>query len=299
MARTLTSSWSLLYCAQMLPVRPYQFRTRSAVVCHPSYSIEESKIPQNADRQHKVSMKPSVMILCLLLAATASATVFNFDAVGGKADDHSLATAQHNGGLLNSTLALMAPGDELFMPNKSYHMMGGVVANNLRDVTIHFEGTIVFDDTMKAWPRSSPGSKGRVLECLHFRNASNLTLTSNGKALFDGQGKAWWGLPGIGYLLRGENRPRLLVIEDSRNVLVENLFMLNSPYWTFWAPNADGLEVRHCDISARRTDTDGHDVVDMTAFNTDGYDVTGKNVWIHDCTVCKSAAARALTMFRL
>ena len=26
-------------------------------------------------------------------------------------------------------------------------------------------------------------------------------------------------------------------------------------------------------------------MIDITAFNTDGFDVTGRNVWIHDCVV--------------
>ena len=26
-------------------------------------------------------------------------------------------------------------------------------------------------------------------------------------------------------------------------------------------------------------------VIDMTAFNTDGFDVSGMNVWIHDCQI--------------
>jgi len=68
-------------------------------------------------------------------------------------------------------------------------------------------------------------------------------------------------------------------------VLVEKIRMLNSPYWTFWAPNSDGLEVRRVTIDARRTSADYHTVLDLTAFNTDGFDVTGTNVWIHDCTV--------------
>ena len=28
-----------------------------------------------------------------------------------------------------------------------------------------------------------------------------------------------------------------------------------------------------------------HDIIDLTAFNTDGFDVSGRNVWIHDCRV--------------
>ena len=45
------------------------------------------------------------------------------------------------------------------------------------------------------------------------------------------------------------------------------------------------LEIRHCDVDARRDNYDGHDLFDLTAFNTDGFDVEGKDIWIHDCTV--------------
>ena len=30
---------------------------------------------------------------------------------------------------------------------------------------------------------------------------------------------------------------------------------------------------------------DNHNIIDMTAFNTDGFDVTGRNVWIHDVSI--------------
>ena len=33
--------------------------------------------------------------------------------------------------------------------------------------------------------------------------------------------------------------------------------------------------MRHCEISAKRKDSDHHDIIDLTAFNTDGFDVTG------------------------
>jgi hypothetical protein len=62
--------------------------------------------------------------------------------------------------------------------------------------------------------------------------------------------------------------------------------MMPDRYWTFWADNSDGLEVRHCDIVARRApNSSTHDAYDLTAFNTDGFDVTGNDVWIHDVNV--------------
>jgi len=103
--------------------------------------------------------------------------------------------------------------------------------------------------------------------------------------VLDGQGSRWWGLPGIGYLERMENRPKLLEIRGGTDILVEKLLLKDSAYWTFWAHGIDGLEVRFTDISARRTPLDEHDIIDLTAFNTDGFDVSGNNVWIHDCSV--------------
>ena len=37
----------------------------------------------------------------------------------------------------------------------------------------------------------------------------------------------------------------------------------------------DFHQIRFCEVSARRTDEDGHGLVDLTAFNTDGFDVSG------------------------
>ena len=153
---------------------------------------------------------------------------------------------------------------------------------DIESVIFQLDGTLVFDDNMEDWPRES---NGKVLECIHFYNIVNVTFTSSGVGVMDGQGERWWGLPGIGYLLRGENRPRLFNVEDSKNILVENILFLNSPYWTFWVHGVDGLEVRFCEISARRSNDDHHGIIEMTAFNTDGFDVSGRNVWIHDCVV--------------
>eukprot|EP00091_Calanus_sinicus_P005201 TRINITY_DN15603_c0_g1_i1.p1 TRINITY_DN15603_c0_g1~~TRINITY_DN15603_c0_g1_i1.p1 ORF type:complete len:157 (+),score=41.35 TRINITY_DN15603_c0_g1_i1:102-572(+) len=131
--------------------------------------------------------------------------------------------------------------------NKTFMMMGGIMVNDIQSVTIQIDGTIIFSDNMDDWPRESNGD---VLECIHFLNITNVTFTSSGVGVLDGQGETWWGVPGIGYLVRGENRPRLFNVKQSKDILVENLLFLNSPYWTFWVHQVDGLEVRFCEISA-------------------------------------------------
>ena len=110
---------------------------------------------------------------------------------------------------------------------------------------LKIEGTIIFSDNMDEWPRESNGD---VFECIHFFNIYNATFTSSGIGTFNGQGETWWGIPGIGYLVREENRPRLFNIVNSKSILVENLYFLDSPYWTFYVHDVDGLEVRFCEI---------------------------------------------------
>jgi len=221
-------------------------------------------------------------LIYLLLVSQVAGKLVDFESVGGIADELSDRAAWTNGRLLNSTLGSLAPGDTFLIPNKTFYTMGGIVVRDIESVTFQLEGTVMFDDNMQDWPRES---NGKVLECIHFYNIVNVTFTSTGVGVLDGKGETWWGVPGIGYLVRGENRPRLFNIQDSKDILVENILFLNSPYWTFWVHGVDGLEVRFCEISARRTDDDHHGIIDITAFNTDGFDVTGRNVWIHDCVV--------------
>jgi len=221
-------------------------------------------------------------LLLFLLCGPALARVVDFEKDGfAVPEDSSLATAWKNGRILNATLATLKPNDVFVIPNKTYHVMGGIIASNLIDVIFQLDGSLVFSDDMKEWPTKA---KGRVLECIQFVGLRNVTFTSSGKGTMDGQGAAWWGFPGVGYLIRQENRPRIMVISNSSQILVENLFFRNSPYWTFLADQVQGLEIRHCDIDVRRDNVDGHTLFDMTAFNTDGFDVQGKDIWIHDCT---------------
>ena len=102
--------------------------------------------------------------------------------------------------------------------------------------------------------RPRTGDKNRAMECMELNLMDNVTFTSNAIGIIDGNGEKWWGIPGIGYLRRGNDRPKLFRTEDSKNLLVENLLLKDSPRWTFEARNVDGLEVRNVEIDARRTD---------------------------------------------
>jgi len=87
-------------------------------------------------------------------------------------------------------------------------------------------------------------------------------------------------------LIFAENRPRLLSVYNARGIEIYNIFFKNSPYWNVYLNDVDGVHIHHSNVSARREDyLDYHDLYDLTAFNTDGFDVAGRNVHIHDCEI--------------
>lgn len=213
--------------------------------------------------------------------------IINFEAIGGVADDSSLDTCWANAHLLNQTFATMQSGDILLIPpNKTFWLMGGIYARGLTHITFQIDGTLKFSDDQSVWPRNPQNQQ--VKECFFFEQLNDVTFTSSlpggKKGTIDGSGLRWWGL--VEYLLIGENRPRLLSIYNSTNLLVENILLKNSPYWTFLANDIANLEIRFTDVDARkRPDAQHHDLKEITAFNTDGFDVAGTNVWIHDCNI--------------
>ena len=195
------------------------------------------------------------------------------------------AAALDNTALLNHSLQGLLPGETLVIPRGTYHVMGGVEGIGLSDVTIQIDGKLIFSPKTRQWPHYADGIVHKA--GLAFWDARGLRLTSaSGHGELNGNGRAWWSLPGIGYLIHQEQRPRLLTIANSSDVLVENLLLADSPYWTTLFLGVQSLEIRNCGVVARRTNDLSHSLIDLSAFNTDGFDVAGcRDVWVHDCDI--------------
>ena len=78
----------------------------------------------------------------------------------------------------------------------------------------------------------------------------------------------------------------MLHIYNSTDLVIEHLFFKDSPYWNVYLEDVKNVEIHHTNISAKRDENrDHHDLFELTAFNTDGFDVSGQNVWIHDVDI--------------
>jgi len=104
------------------------------------------------------------VVLALVSASVFAATV-DLEQLGAKAEDSSEAVELSNGKLLTATLGKLRPGDRLLIPDKTFHVMGGIEVTNLTDVVIQLDGTLMFSSKTKVWPRTATGG---VLPCMHF-----------------------------------------------------------------------------------------------------------------------------------
>ena len=197
-------------------------------------------------------------------------------------------TAINNTAILNSALLSLQSGDTLIIPNKTYWLTGGVFASNLVNVTISLDGILKFVPGRTGWPTqpcTHDSKKKCVKKAILFTNVDQLTLTSSNLqgGIVDGGGEPWWGY--ANYLLHREDRPKLFTVANGTNILVEKWHLRQSPYHTFHFDDVRSLIIRYCSVDNRVNNDDSHTIENLGALNTDGFDVSGKDIHIHDCSV--------------
>ena len=228
---------------------------------------------------------------------------YNFIDLGGKSSQYDIKVAINNTKILNNILNKSSNKRDItihFPENNTFWFNGGIYGSDISNLTLIVDGSINFIDERSMWPNdtqsnyklnlenifSEYSNVGDVKECMMFERIEGFNLyskVSGKKGIINGNGNKWWGV--INYLSYRENRPRLFHIKNSSNINVKNILFKDSPYWTFYADDVINMEVSETDIDARVTENNYHSLKDLTAFNTDGFDVSGKNIYIHDVNI--------------
>ena len=92
------------------------------------------------------------LILLPLIALLAEGKVIDFELdVGGIPDDISEEIAWFNGGLLNTTLPALLPGDTFIFPDKTFYLMGGILVSGISGVEFVIDGTLLFSNDTRNW----------------------------------------------------------------------------------------------------------------------------------------------------
>jgi len=247
--------------------------------------------------------------LCLSTLVTASdedqtRTVYDFETdFGGIAYNYSNAALQYNTQIFSDILEYNASYSSLFFADKTFHFYPGVYGTEITDFELIINGTLRFHRPNKTilnhWgDRPEP--------CIFIEDSTDILVTSpdpsaaaddfdddyidtdygsTKRGIIDGAGSEYWGIPFIGYLELVEFRPDLFVMNRTSNVMIEYMIFRDPGLYTMCLVDVDHLEIQYSSIVARRTHDDGHSLLDLSAFNTDGIDVAGNDVYIHDVDI--------------
>eukprot|EP01065_Artemidia_motanka_P026965 TRINITY_DN32203_c0_g1_i1.p1 TRINITY_DN32203_c0_g1~~TRINITY_DN32203_c0_g1_i1.p1 ORF type:complete len:473 (+),score=173.92 TRINITY_DN32203_c0_g1_i1:56-1420(+) len=243
--------------------------------------------------------------LCSLLLPAAAGRVLSVLDFGATTSDTAGAV---NRDALNMALGNATAGDTVHVPAGTFHMLGGVSAAGLTNVTLLVDGRLAAVYDLDAWPIPDGRQYSHFIE---LDKCSGLTVT--GQGTIDGNGKPWWNL----WVLKppkGKRRPKLLVLSSCDNVLVERLTLVNSPSFHLLLSDVRGAEVRYITIDVDRWTQrslksrmraarlaanpklaafPGH-WLQPEDLNTDGIDPSGSDVWVHDCKVANDDDSIAL-----
>lgn len=249
---------------------------------------------------------------------------------GASADNYSAYLS--NKEAIERAFADAEAGDTVLVPaDSTFYVLGGMEITGLQNVSFAIEGTIRAVPHFAAWPRETTSSydgdyNSPCKDFLTFSACVGLTITSKWThgtrmtgdergGLVDGQGKRWWNEFTIGGELNHSHRPKLITVKESENVLVENLFLLNSPSFNLLLGDVLHAEVRGVTVfvdKARSGEEDkssssssslrakqivrgilGEDentsslrlTLQPSDLNTDGIDPSGRDVWVHDTVI--------------
>ncbi|MCU1225679.1 MAG: Polygalacturonase [Edaphobacter sp.] len=126
-----------------------------------------------------------------------------------------------------------------------------VLKNN---ITLNLaKGTTLLGSSDHAdYPRKREFNAPGYQSLVSATNAEHITITGGGT--IDGAGKSWWdavrGTKDAGLLGSENTRPRLVVFDHSKHILVEGVTIQNSPYWQLVPYYSDDVTIRNVRILA-------------------------------------------------
>lgn len=152
----------------------------------------------------------------------------------------------------------------------------------LENITFSLRGVLIAHNNISSWPMISEDEYVNMLD-IRFSN----DITINGGGIIDGQGFKWWSDFLHGIIPR--RRPTLIEFEDSTNILITNITLLNSPRFNIYANNVLHLEVKHItiwvDTQQQQYLSQLKSLSTMFPFNTDGIDVAGQDIYLHHLNI--------------
>jgi len=216
---------------------------------------------------------PSWTVIFSLFAVHAHAADLYLRNYGAHvAGEWGVDEAQQNGEIFHQVLQDADSGDRVILSSGEYmYYIPHAHVEGLHDVSVVLDGSMILHDNISAWPYVDETES--YMNAIEIRSSTNVTIT--GRGVMDGQGMVWW----VGFL-NGDvsrRRPTMIEFQNSIDILIENVNMLNGPRFHIYCDNVLRLEVRYMTIWV--------DMHGIFPFNTDGVDFSGKDIYVHDMLI--------------
>ena len=260
----------------------------------------------HSERKILGHMKALLALVVALVAWNTSARVYNVLDYGAKPDGTTLDTAAIQKALNDCG---DAGGGTVEFPAGVY-LCQPIVLHSATTMKLDPGATLLAvtnqSDFMKV-----PGDwlKARGNDFVPFISGKNLTdITFTGGGIIEGSGSVWWGEAEkarrrvSGYTLA---RPNLMVLQQCKNVVLENITLQNSPKFHFVPDDCDGVIVSNVTILAPehaantdaidpsdsrdvlitrcRIDTGDDNVAIKAGHKVPGREFASENITVSDC----------------
>jgi polygalacturonase len=131
---------------------------------------------------------------------------------------------------------------------------------------------------MGSWPQV--WNDGGVWAALQFEQCNHLSVLGgdSSNVHVDGQGYVWWWR----VILSGDDvRPHMFVFHQCKDLLVQNLYVINSPQFHFYPWDVANVLFKNVSVVVDAVQRD----LPVFPLNTDGIDPSGTNITIEDCYI--------------
>eukprot|EP01084_Bolivina_argentea_P270525 460019_1 len=235
-------------------------------------------------------------LLFLQLLTNVHSTVINVNDYGAIPTINTVDSAFNNSAAFTTAFNALASNPNattLIFPASYTYYMYPIQITALKNKTIIIDSLIYANDDIESYPHSpnTSTSHGKYYNLFEFNNISNINFTGYGK--IDGQGYKWWSL----FLINDipYERPKLFETNYAINIIIQNIELSNSPSFHLHLIESTNLLVENVTVWANTTQQqqllidnnkwDFKQNIPMFPFNTDGIDVTGKDIIVRNCSV--------------
>ena len=232
-----------------------------------------------------------LILICLNLYSYQS---FNIDDFGAIHNDPSYDAAITNGKAFNSALqaanSSLSDRSVIIDAGKWYGMLPDGVIDRLINVTIQLNGKLnSWDDDHSRYPTDT---NGHVFDFISIQNTEGLVVSGTGT--IEGNGYSWW----LNVFQTGvDNRPNLIDLYNSKNLIIDGITVLNAPQYHINVLDALNATIQNVVIYV---DIAYNSSTAVTfPLNTDGIDISGKDIYFRNLTIVNFDDAVAVKPTRI